>query len=91
MRIDCAHVQLKYCRYFEEVTVKSSLKGISQMHHFRFIRQHPGKVFVKDNNREKERCINLLKDPSWRPSALPELLIPTGLSLERQHYLYDKI
>ena len=80
-----------WSKYFEEVTVKSSLKGISQMHHFRFTRQHPGKVFVKDNNREKERCINLLKDLSWRPSALPEPIIPPGLSLERQQYLYDKI
>ena len=58
-----------WCRYFEEVTVKSSLKGISQMHHFCFTRQHPGKVFVKDNNTGKEWCINLLKDPSWRASA----------------------
>ena len=77
--------------YFEDATVKSSLKGITQMHHFRFTQQHPGKVFVKDNTNEKERCINLLKDHSWRPSALPELIIPPGLSMERQQYLYDKI
>ena len=80
-----------WSNYFDEVAVKTALKGITQMYHFHFTSKHPGKVFVKNNINDDERCINLLRDPSWRPSQLPQLLTPPGLSLERQHYLYDKI
>ena len=80
-----------WSRYFEDVTSKQALKGITQMHHFWFTSRHPGKVFVINSIDDNERCITLLRDPSWRPSELPELIIPQGLSLERQHYLYDKI
>ena len=73
--------------------IKTALKGISQMHHFRFTADRPGCVFVKDSSDGTERRINLLKDKSWRPSAadLPEIITPPGLSLERQWYLYNKI
>ena len=78
--------------FFEETTVKTALKGITQLHHFRFSKLHPGKVFVKEARNSNEREINLLKDVSWRPSSqqLPLPVIPNGLSQERQ-YLYDKI
>ena len=34
-----------------------------------------------------------LKDPSWTPDAtdLPPIIQPTGLSLERRQYLFEKI
>ena len=78
--------------FFEDVTVKSALKGISRMHHFHFTSSAPGKVFVKDKIDDTERCINLLKAP-WQPSPsnLPNPIIPAGLSSERRHYLYEKI
>lgn len=79
--------------YFEDVTIKTALKGISHMHHFHFKSSEPGKVFVKDTINDEERCINLLKSSSWHPSPsdLPTPIIPPGLTLERQYYLYDKI
>ena len=79
--------------FFEEVTVKTALKGISKMHHFKFTACKPGMVFVKDSSTGAERLINLLKDTPWRPSAdqLPPTVVPNGLSIERQWYLYDKI
>ena len=77
--------------YFENITVKTALKGITQMHHFHFSRSHPGKVKVRNNTMDSWRTINLLKDPCWRPSSLPEQLMPPGLSLEREWYLHDKI
>ena len=62
------------------------------MHHFYFTSTAPGKVFVKDTVDDNQRCIDLLKS-SWHPSScdLPTPIIPPGLSLEKQYYLYDKI
>ena len=54
----------------------------------------PGVVFVKNASDDlKEHKINLLKSTTWRPTPtnLPERIIPMGLSLERQWYLYQKI
>ena len=82
-----------WSEYFEDVTIKTALKGISHMHHFQFKSSAPGKVFVKDAIDNEERCINLLKSLPWHPysSDLPNPIVPAGLSLERQYYLYDKI
>jgi len=82
----------KWSEHFEDVTIKTALKGISRMHHFHFTSSAPGKVFVKDTLDDQERSISLLKS-SWHPSStdLPTLIVPPGLSLERQYYLYDKI
>ena len=82
-----------WSEYFEERTIKTALKGITQMHHFRFVSSSPGTVFVKSVGSATEKNINLLKDTSWTPSAyqLPPVIVPMGLSAERQHYLYDKI
>ena len=65
--------------------IKTALKGISQMHHFRFTADRRGCVILKESSNGTERQINLLKDKSWRPSAadLPETITPPGLSLER--------
>ena len=65
--------------YFDEITVKTALKGITQMHHFHFSKSFR-KVKVCNNTDDNWRTINPLKDPSWRPSSLPE----------RQWYLHDK-
>ena len=82
----------KWSKYFEDVTIKTALKSIGQMHHFHFKSSAPGKVFVKETLDNEERSISLLKS-SWRPSSsdLPTLIIPPGLSLERQYDLYDEI
>ena len=79
--------------FFDDKTVKTALKGITQLHHFRFSRFHPGKVFVKEISTSPEREINLLKDLSWRPPSqqLPSVVLPNGLSQERRQYLFDKI
>ena len=78
-------------KFFEDKTVKTALKGITQMHHFWFSRDFPGKVKVRNSTTDSWRTINLLKDTSWRPSDFPEQLVPHGLTLERQWYLFDKI
>lgn len=79
--------------FFESHTIQTSLKGISKMHHFRFTADHPGCVFVRSSSDDTEKKIKLVKDLSWKPhkNFLPEQVIPPGLSLERQWYLYNKI
>jgi len=79
--------------FFEETTIKTALKGITQLHHFWFSKHHPGKVFVKEAANSNAREINLLKETSWRLSSvhLPTLLIPNGLSQEWKQYLFEKI
>ena len=74
----------------EDTTVKTALKNITQMHHFCFSRSHPGKVKVRNSTTDSCKIIKLLKDPSWRPSNLPEELMPPRLSRESQWYLYEK-
>ena len=89
------HVPMyNWAEFFEGHTVQTALKGISQMHHFRFTADHPGAVFVKNAcDDDKERKISLLKFTTWRPtpSTLPEQITPPGLSLERQWYLFNKM
>ena len=83
----------EWSTYFDSHTIKTALKGITKMHHFRFSSSNPGKVFVKTKLSDKnERCINLLRQ-SWKPTGrdMPQLIIPKGLSLERRLYLHDKI
>ena len=78
--------------YLENHTIKTALKGTIKMHHFRFSKMDPGKVYVKNKSTNPERCINLLRHP-WNPTAreMPQQIVPTGLSLDRKQYLYDKI
>jgi len=82
-----------WSKYFDDHMIKTALKGISQLHHFKFSATHLDCVFVKTSSDDVERCIKLLKDLTWRPSAsnLPPVIIPQGLSLERQWYLFDRI
>ena len=63
------------------------------MQHFRFTRDHPGYVFVKNSSDASETKIKVLKDMSWKPhkNCLPEEITAPGLSLERQWYLFQKI
>ena len=76
-----------FSRFFTKV------KGIKKLHHIRFSSSSPGCIFVKEGagSAEVKRCI--LKDKSWEPKAdeLPPVLSPTGLSQQRQWYLYEKI
>ena len=79
--------------FFESHFIQTSLKGISKMQHFRFTAEHPGFVFIRNTSDDREQKIKLLHNLSWKPckSTLPEQLVPQGLSLERQWYLYQKI
>ena len=74
-------------------TYCTKVAGIKKLHHLRFDSAHPGYIFVKEKSGSPEvkRCI--LKDKTWSPTVeqLPPVLTPSGLSLQRQWYLYEKI
>ena len=76
--------------YFSQFCTK--LKGIKKLHHLRFV-SSPGVIFVKEKAGSAEVERNILKDKNWKPTAdlLPPVLPPSGLSLQRQWYLYEKI
>ena len=78
--------------FFDDHTIKTALKGITKMHHFRFTNTHPGQTFVKNRSCDVERLITIRKG-NWQaaPDELPQLIRPQGLSLERRWYLFDKI
>ena len=48
-----------WSEHFEEQTIKTALKGITNMHHFRFTTSSPGGVFVKLDSSGPERKTTL--------------------------------
>ena len=77
-------------QYFE------TLKGISKYHHFIIERKNPSILIVKERKDSEEIKINLAKkkfpfSQSNLPKRLPKQIVPKGLSLKRQWYLYDQI
>ena len=73
------------------IYVKTSRRGITQMHHFCFTRGTPGIVKVRNSLSDTHReTSNYWKTTTWRPTDLPQQVVPPGLSLECQWYLFDK-
>ena len=69
------------------------LKIIKTYQHFRFDASMPGVVHYKTSSDSEEQMIVLLKNTAWSPqaSSLPNPVVPAGLSVERQWYLYNTI
>ena len=67
--------------------------GIKRFQHFTFKSSQKGKVLCQEECDGAAVNIDLLKDPTWTPSAshLPEVVEPRGLDAKRQWYLYEKI
>lgn len=63
------------------------------MHHLRFCASSPGIVFCREKANSPEVSISLLKKSNTPVSfdEDPEILVPAGLSVDRQWYLYNKI
>jgi hypothetical protein len=77
-------------RYFK------SVPNITSYHHFRIDARERGKLFVKKTADSSETSIDLIKkefisDKQNLFKDSLERLIPSGLSAERQWYLYDQI
>ncbi len=62
-------------------------------HHFIFAPSTPGVVTLKEFSDSKSSTYRILTDDSWSPTAdkLPPVIPPSGLSAQRQWYLYKEI
>ena len=68
------------------------MPGVSKIHHFRFTKDHPGKVFCSESGDSPEKEFQMLKDVSHLPPRdLPSEISPSGLDEERKNYLYREI
>ena len=72
------------------------MTAIKKYHHFRFPSSEPGVVYTKfhsdDMEEEKHFLLKKTSHP-WcpNPTEYPSLVLPKGLSVERQWYLFDSI
>jgi len=67
------------------------LSGISKLHHFRFNRHDPGKVFYREYA-DLMRELQLLKDINrLPPCVLPPQVLRGGLDEERRRFLHKEI
>ena len=67
------------------------IKNITKQHHFEYTNDQ-GSITFREFSDSTNTDIKLLKDgASFSRSDFPELILPRGLSLEREYYLYDKI
>ena len=73
---------------FLEVSFKPLL-GIKQIHHFRFFNTAPGIVYYKIKPNDAEQSFRLLQSDMLESN--PSVILPPGLPLMRQWYLYNKI
>ena len=68
---------------------------IRKYHHFRFDASNPGKVFVKEHTNSAEKEVSIFKKgitaAKVRKAKLPAVLLPEGLTRERQEYLYKEV
>ncbi|XP_033097708.1 uncharacterized protein LOC117101762 [Anneissia japonica] len=68
-----------------------TLPDIQKYHHFRFTKDDPKCVFVKEHVNAVEKRIAILKKKATVPRFLPPFEAPPGLSVKRKHYLYKYI
>ena len=69
------------------------MPGMKSYHHFSLSASTPGVVTVKEFTDSESSTFKLLADDSWVATAdqLPPVIKPSGLSGERQWYLYNRI
>ncbi len=67
--------------------------GIKKFHHFSFQASNPGIVTLKEYSNSSEITHLKFLKQDWVPShsVYPNVVIPKGLTLERQWYLYENI
>ena len=75
--------------FFDEGTTK--VPHTKSYQHFRFSSKHSGKIFVKSSSKGVEKEVNILRSNHNLLETFPSTITPTGLSHERQLYLYERI
>ena len=78
-----------WAAYFDENTMK--VPQTKSYQHVWFSSAHPGKVFVRSSRNGVEKEINILRSNHNFLETFPSIITSTGLSHERQQYLYERI
>ena len=73
------------CKFFK------ALPGITKYHHFFITAHEPGVVTCKVSIHSPETKVSLLKCKPENVTGTPVELVPQGLDLARQWYLYESI
>lgn len=70
-----------------------AVKGIRRFHHFRVTADDPWTVYLKERIDGEEKPMSMRKRGAtpFDATELPEEIIPPGLTLERQQYLYRTV
>ena len=66
-----------------------TIPNILRQHHFIFSKDQIGKVEIKVV--DGERCSIDIRKTDTMPTGFPEEILPKGLSIERQWYLYEQV
>ncbi|KAJ4449436.1 hypothetical protein ANN_00835 [Periplaneta americana] len=69
-----------------------NIPNIIQIHHFEISKEAPGQVLTRSSLHSENVQFNILHDDvPLSFTDFPEIIRPSGLTHERQTYLYDKI
>lgn len=84
--------QYDWASFFQPYFRRAAFDGIKSWHHLVFSSATPGKAKVRVHCNAEEKTI-ALDHLGWkpRPTEMPEVLTPPGLSRERRKYLHEKI
>jgi len=69
----------------------SQIPQITSYQHFRVTEDNPNIVYVRHYANKEETTITILKEDVSIGTSLPSTLQPSGLSFERQQYLFEHI
>ena len=72
-------------------TLYKTIPNITTYHHFRFDKKSPGIVFVQTLADSPEIAVTISSENTIDIHKLPREIIPKGLDLKRQWYLYEEI
>ena len=70
-----------------------AIPNIKRFHHFHFNKASPRIVQIREFSDSPTVPLTIIKNVNWTPSYenLPSIIKPTGLSEERQVYLYQRL
>ena len=72
-------------------TLYKTIPSITTYHHFRFDKKFPGIAFVRTLANSPELVVTISSENAIDIHKLPHEVIPMGLDLKRQWYLYEEI
>ena len=67
------------------------IPSITRYHHFNITKTKPGIVELKEFDHSPVENVSIVKIGEVVPITMPELILPPGISFERQTYLFEQV